>query len=601
MTVDQLGSDLRQLHDSLELPARPAGTVAELVEGRVLRRRRQRRVRRTIAVALTVGLIGGAIALVASRDSNAKHLTTIGSGDDDRWRVLPESPLGERGFAATVAVDGSLFVWGGLKIGSNSTFADGAMFNPDHNEWTKIAPSPLPGGVARAVWTGSLVIVTNETKVAAYDPATDAWRALPQASAGESRTAAAAVIDGEVYFLPAAVEWNPTTDAWRPFAAPPVYDDHAELRVWSGKLIASGTVRPIRSGSSSTAMYDPATDEWKQLPAPPFDSTYDPISTTVVGDELMIVTWLNLDAAALDLHTLHWRTLPNFPHLFTKCRPQVQAVGDVLVASVCGTHAALAPQAEHWTGFAAPTDNPINPPAESGVLISVANGVYIDGSFLATSDPQWLDSPNLGPTLVDLLTVTRGEHPDTITATRGETVTVDIADTGCDVSTIHGSDVPLDAQRSLADAALTAESGPANIEFANERGAYTLACPNAQAYAASIARFTVHGEVASPTDATKQFATRTFATSADMAEGLRSELRRLHPNSTVDAGPQLSDNGTPLRFETFVYDRRPSGTVVGHTYTFKIEQRAGQWSLVSATDWAMCAVGVTAGKPNTCR
>jgi hypothetical protein len=91
----------------------------------------------------------------------------------------------------------SVFIWGG----SDSTGAvldSGAIYSPQSDTWTTIAKdanTPTARVFASAVWTGSVVIVfggsdaTGATAYkdgAIYDPAQDAWSAIPQAATAHS-------------------------------------------------------------------------------------------------------------------------------------------------------------------------------------------------------------------------------------------------------------------------------------------------------------------------------------------------------------------------------------------------------------------------------
>ena len=121
----------------------------------------------------------------------------------DRWRRIADAPVPGRSRAATVWTGRELLVWGGDN-GSDFVADDGAAYDPATDRWRLLPPAPLGARTAPAgVWTGREMvlwggiglpgagdnspldtIVERRTLLypvadgAAYDPATDRWRAL---------------------------------------------------------------------------------------------------------------------------------------------------------------------------------------------------------------------------------------------------------------------------------------------------------------------------------------------------------------------------------------------------------------------------------------
>lgn len=119
----------------------------------------------------------------------------------DTWRVVPADPQGIITPALVTWTGAALLVLGVVSDDLSGAFT-GAAYDPVADTWTTIAPTPLEGhlGGVNAVWTGDRAIVWGGTETAniactmecpapvparsaaaAYDPAADAWTALPDA------------------------------------------------------------------------------------------------------------------------------------------------------------------------------------------------------------------------------------------------------------------------------------------------------------------------------------------------------------------------------------------------------------------------------------
>ena len=109
----------------------------------------------------------------------------------DSWRELAEPPIERRQQAASVWTGTEWIVWGGTT--GDKEFDDGAAYDPATDTWRALADSPLSPRRVRGAWTGTeLIVLAGSTggepltgngefahaDGAAYDPATDTWRAL---------------------------------------------------------------------------------------------------------------------------------------------------------------------------------------------------------------------------------------------------------------------------------------------------------------------------------------------------------------------------------------------------------------------------------------
>lgn len=210
---------------------------------------------------------------------------------EGNWTPLADAPIAARARAASTWTGTEMIVWGGGGA-DRFVFDDGAAYDPAAGTWRTITDAPIEGREAPAtVWTGQELLVWGgrsggnpdpvvEVDGAAYDPAGDSWRTIPEA--------------------PIAVEWEP----WA---------------VWTGEEMIVGG-----SGAEpgfNAAAYDPAADSWRTLELPadaPADGGWSqPVWT---GDELMfwVVDWSSEVPApargyALDPANDAWRTMAQLP------------------------------------------------------------------------------------------------------------------------------------------------------------------------------------------------------------------------------------------------------------------------------------------------
>jgi N-acetylneuraminic acid mutarotase len=143
-----------------------------------------------------------------------------------------------------------MIIWGGTgrSVPDNAlglvNLADGAAFNPATNTWRALASIGAPSTRTQhaAVWTGREMIVWGgitgsyglDGDGAAYDPITDTWRPLPSAGAPSPRRSPAAVWTGsEMVILDGGYpdgsqvpqpggRYDPVANQWTPLRAEPV-------------------------------------------------------------------------------------------------------------------------------------------------------------------------------------------------------------------------------------------------------------------------------------------------------------------------------------------------------------------------------------------
>ena len=217
------------------------------------------------------------------------------------WTAMANSPLGPRAHPASAWSGEELLVWGGSDGRVERFFADGAAYDPETDAWRRLPEAPLDARAPLAVWTGDeLLVWGTAVRVdprprdgAAYDPATDTWRKIAEAPI--ELTDATAVWTGrEMIVFGAALHggnfpetktaiaaaYDPASDTWRRLPDSTL-SPQASTAAWVGdKLVAWDY-------GSRTATYDPRADEWSPLPDVPLDSGECTPESAAVGDWIL--------------------------------------------------------------------------------------------------------------------------------------------------------------------------------------------------------------------------------------------------------------------------------------------------------------------------
>jgi len=190
-----------------------------------------------------------------------------------------------RSRAAVVALDKSVFFWGG-QDGNGVALDTGAIYNPVKDTWKylpKDPGAPTARMMASAVYTGSVVIVFGGTDAGGnpfrdgsiYDPVGNQWTALPANNAGTRRSAPFAFWDGTraVFYgglnamgnaLPSAdrfdlSNWSISSASGDPGALlyPGVAFDGATLYLFGGMV--------NNNRQDKNYSYTPSSDTWVKL------------------------------------------------------------------------------------------------------------------------------------------------------------------------------------------------------------------------------------------------------------------------------------------------------------------------------------------------
>jgi hypothetical protein len=152
----------------------------------------------------------------------------------DSWRTLPPAPIEARA-PLSVWTGREMLVWGtALRVEDRPR--DGAAYDPTTDSWRLIAEAPIELTDATAVWTGTEMIVFGaalhggnvpETPMAigaAYDPASDIWRELPESDIDPNANTASWLEDRLIAwdYSEHTSAWSPGSDTWATLRGPPV-------------------------------------------------------------------------------------------------------------------------------------------------------------------------------------------------------------------------------------------------------------------------------------------------------------------------------------------------------------------------------------------
>jgi hypothetical protein len=201
------------------------------------------------------------------------------------WSALPSPRLSARAYPASAWTGRELLVWGGLPGDRlDGGLGDGAAYDPRLRSWRSLPPAPIDARAPLSVWTGEEMIVWG-TAVrreqpprdgAAYRPATDSWRRIADAPIEVSD--ATAVWTGREMIVfgaelstsnnapatPTAIgaAYDPATDTWRRLPDSPL-SPQANTAAWTGRELVAWDYQ------MAAAAYDPDADAWRPLPSVP--------------------------------------------------------------------------------------------------------------------------------------------------------------------------------------------------------------------------------------------------------------------------------------------------------------------------------------------
>lgn len=203
------------------------------------------------------------------------------------WSAAPKPPLSPRYGSTTVWTGTSLLVWGGVdNRKGETTYNDGAAYNPATRTWTAMPASPLsPRLNTFAVWTGNQALFWGGDGLsplmngATYDPASRTWAMIPpsplRADPQNRQTVAwtgttMIVIEGQkgAAYSPADRSWTAIPDL------PQVtgWELTATSAAWTGSQVVAWVASESHSANSTSGhatayTWRPGNPDWTPLPA----------------------------------------------------------------------------------------------------------------------------------------------------------------------------------------------------------------------------------------------------------------------------------------------------------------------------------------------
>lgn len=218
----------------------------------------------------------------SSTAPTTSHPATQSEGPPPRWQPLPKAPIAGRIGAGVVWTGHKVIVWGGVirppAFGTAEAAGDGAAYDPATNTWRAIATAPsgaLGGGGNAAAWTSHSAVFwagnspDGPAGGAVYEPPTDSWRRLPDGPLGNREGYVSAWTGKELLIIggtsgdgfasPVAAAVDPRTGSWRLLAGlNKLVAFRPNGAVWSGsEVFVAGLVSQCPEQGSSCGRYRP--------------------------------------------------------------------------------------------------------------------------------------------------------------------------------------------------------------------------------------------------------------------------------------------------------------------------------------------------------
>ena len=160
-----------------------------------------------------------------------------------------------------------MLVWSGYSVWLDGPCCDdGAAYNPATNTWRALPAAPVSGRFRfGSVWTGTELVVwggNDGTKRvadgAAYNPTADTWRTLAKAPLAPRSNLQAVWTGGKVLFWGGeddiifgnGAAYDPAADAWAPLATTRTKGKADASAVWSGSEMVVWGGRAVSESAS---------------------------------------------------------------------------------------------------------------------------------------------------------------------------------------------------------------------------------------------------------------------------------------------------------------------------------------------------------------
>jgi len=203
----------------------------------------------------------------ATPEASGSEVVLAYNPSTNAWRKLPPSGLTPRQGAITVWTGHQLVVWGGLNSDFTSAYPDGARLDPLTGTWQRLPAAPVPArGLAGAVWSGREVLL---------------W-------GGEIGTSVKARASAGFQSVGQGAAYDPATNRWRALPLSPLRAKSYPAAAWTGHffIVIGGSANGVLPAPGpGAAAYDPANNTWTTLPAAPSYPPPDPNGPTGPADQ----------------------------------------------------------------------------------------------------------------------------------------------------------------------------------------------------------------------------------------------------------------------------------------------------------------------------
>lgn len=331
----------------------------------------------------------------------------IFDGVPDGWTQLAPPPH-VRARSAAVWTGEQLLLVGGDTSYGGLVHKTVMAYHPATDGWTCGSDAPFQLGQGAAVWAGDRLYGWGRLAAATYHPATDSWRTLPTPPMVAYEAAPVAMVwtgtellvwgstDRSRRATAAGAAYDPATQTWRELPDAPIVINQGE-GVWTGTELIVYGARLDGNNNSSTrssvgAAYSPATDTWRELA--PFDLSPQAASIAWTGE--VLIAWdYGLRAGSYDPSTDTWIPLDDLPLQFSECYPDSVALADGRVfAWYCGQGALLDPDLGEWATIETPLPTSAGRLPATGVPVAAGTAVYFGGaSHEGTDNALWRWQP----------------------------------------------------------------------------------------------------------------------------------------------------------------------------------------------------------------
>ncbi len=244
------------------------------------------------------------------------------------WRTLAPSPLAPRSWAASAWTGSELLIWGGASGSDPMTdpLADGAAYDPASDTWRRLPEAPIGArSPLVSVWTGSQLLIWGEGPArspggamdgAAYQPETDSWSTIPQAprrindghavwTGTEMAVIGSELLDGNQAITGFGEAYEPATGTWRQLA-PTNLDSQATDIAWDGTRVV------VADYLGNVKTYDPGSNLWADLPDPPLPQGEGGPSLVVAGGQ--VIEGLNGRTVMMSTDQSGWSDITHAGH-----------------------------------------------------------------------------------------------------------------------------------------------------------------------------------------------------------------------------------------------------------------------------------------------